>query len=117
VERGGPGPATVGVDQLTRLERERAGGGDVDERHRVALARSLAQSNESAAFVALEIDFGDRHLCADDGRSEREASEVFERLQERPQLLVRSVRIDRDRVDQRVDVVAHVRSLRPRQHC
>jgi hypothetical protein len=75
---------------------------------RVALARSLAQGDEPTAFVALEVDFGDRHLCADDGRSEREASDVFECLSKRPELLVRSVRIDRDVLDQRIDGVVLV---------
>jgi len=73
----------------------------------VELSVATAAGSESPTLVAGIVDRLDPDTDADDSALERKALLVLERLTERPELLVQAVGVDRHRVDQFVDLVAH----------
>lgn len=77
------------------------------------LALTPAHGDQATTFVAVEVHRDDLHAGADDPATEREAGIVLEHLAERPELLVLTVGVDDDILDQVVDPVAHDQRYAP----
>jgi putative toxin-antitoxin system antitoxin component (TIGR02293 family) len=106
-ERIDTGPTPVSVEQTTRLAVHWWARCDIEERDRVELSVATAVGDEASTFLAGVVDRFDLDIGADHSAGEREVGLLFERLAERPELLVLPVGVDDHLVDQLVDLITH----------